>query len=238
LPFGTVADKKVELYTIDFPEQLKASVTNYGGILTSLYLPDKVGKMENVVLGYQNSKDYGYNPNYFGAIIGRCCSRIADGSFMLAGREYSIPKNNGHNHLHGGIRGFDRVIWEVVDIIESTNKAANIGVVLSIPIARYFKVAPNGWSEGMTFLHLPFLDQMFWTWILSMALMDIVSCLETKGADSDKSIVLTSELFRTECGFNISALVIIIILIALYLTFWWFSYSSFKALVGFIKAAL
>ena len=122
LPFGTVADRQVELYIIEFSTKLKASVTNYGGILTSLFLPDKVGKMENVVLGYENSEDYCDNPNYFGAIIGRCCNRIADGSFILGGREYSLGKNIDPNHLHGGIKGFDSAIWEVKEILETNNK--------------------------------------------------------------------------------------------------------------------
>lgn len=103
---------------------------------------------------------------------------------------------------------------------KTTNKAAIIGVVLSIPIALYFKVAPNGWSESMVFLHLPFLDQMLWTWILSMAIMVAVSYMESRGKDNEKSIVLSKELFRTGRSFNISALIIIIILVVLYAVFW------------------
>ncbi len=103
---------------------------------------------------------------------------------------------------------------------KTTNKAAIIGVVLSIPIALYFKVAPNGWFESILFLNLPFLDQMLWTWILSMIIMVIVSYLETKGKDNEKGIELSKELFRTGKGFNISALVIIVILIILYTIFW------------------
>ena len=103
---------------------------------------------------------------------------------------------------------------------KTTNKAAIIGVVLSIPIALYFKVAPNGWSESMVFLHLPFLDQMLWTWILSMAIMVAVSYMESRGKDNEKSIVLSKELFRTGRSFNISTLIIIIILVVLYAVFW------------------
>jgi SSS family solute:Na+ symporter len=103
---------------------------------------------------------------------------------------------------------------------KTTNKAAIIGVVLSIPIALYFKVSPNGWSESMMFLNLPFLDQMLWTWLLSMAIMVLFSYLETKGADNDRAIVLSKELFSTGRGFNISALVIIIILVVLYIAYW------------------
>jgi solute:Na+ symporter, SSS family len=103
---------------------------------------------------------------------------------------------------------------------KTTNRAAIFGVVLSIPIALYFKVAPNGWSESMLFLNLPFLDQMLWTWLLSMVIMVIISYLEAKGKDSEEAITLSPELFKTGKAFNISALIIIAILIVLYTIFW------------------
>jgi len=103
---------------------------------------------------------------------------------------------------------------------KTTNKAAIIGVVLSIPIALYFKVAPHGWSDSMLFLNIPFLDQMFWTWILSMIIILGVSYIEAKGEDNEKGIILSKELFKTEKAFNISAVIIILILIVLYTVFW------------------
>lgn len=103
---------------------------------------------------------------------------------------------------------------------KTTNNAAIWGVLLSIPIALYFKVAPNGWSDSAFFLKLPFLDQMFWTWILSMLIMVVVSYVEKKGADHEKGIDLSKSLFATGPAFNISAVVICLILAMLYAMFW------------------
>ncbi len=103
---------------------------------------------------------------------------------------------------------------------KTTNNAAIWGVILSIPIALYFKVAPNGWSDSAIFLELPFMNQMFWTWILSMLIMVAISYLEGKGEDHKKGIDLTGGIFATGPVFNISAFAIILILVALYAMFW------------------
>ena len=103
---------------------------------------------------------------------------------------------------------------------KTTNKAAIWGAVLSIPIALYFKVAPNGWSDSAFFVNLPFMNQMMWTFILSAIIMLIVSYLEGKGADHEKGIPLSKQLFATGKVFNTSATVIILILIVLYFVFW------------------
>jgi aldose 1-epimerase len=86
-------------------------VINYGGIITSLAMPDRHGKMEDIVLGYDSLEDYLTASPYFGALIGRYGNRIAKGKFSLDGKEYTLAVNNGANHLHGGIKGFDKVIW-------------------------------------------------------------------------------------------------------------------------------
>lgn len=103
---------------------------------------------------------------------------------------------------------------------KTTNRAAIWGALLSIPIALYFKVAPNSWSESAFFLELPFMDQMFWTWILTMAFMLIISYLEGRGADHEKGIPLTKGLFKTEKVFNVSATIIGAICVILYFLFW------------------
>lgn len=103
---------------------------------------------------------------------------------------------------------------------KTTNNAAIVGAILSIPIALYFKVAPNGWSDISFFLNLPFMNQMFWTWILSMGIMIALSYWETKGADQEKGIKLSKELFKTDPVFNISAFLICLVLVALYAMFW------------------
>ncbi len=103
---------------------------------------------------------------------------------------------------------------------KNTNNAAIWGVILSIPIALYFKVGPNEWSDSVVFLKMPFMNQMFWTTILSMLIMAIISLIEGKGKDHEKGIDLSRKLFATDPVFNISAFAVILILIALYAMFW------------------
>ena len=87
---------------------------NYGGILVSLKVPDRTGRLSDVVLGYDSLAQYvKSNGPYFGAVVGRYANRIAGGTFVLNGDVYQLATNNGANHLHGGIRGFDKVVWEV-----------------------------------------------------------------------------------------------------------------------------
>src|ERR1700735_4610431 len=110
--FGQTSDgTAVDLYTLA-DGKVEARITNYGGIVVSLRVPDRTGKLDDVVLGYDSFEGYRGNPAYFGAIIGRYANRIAHGSFQLDGKTYSIPKNDGDNALHGGIRGFDKMVWE------------------------------------------------------------------------------------------------------------------------------
>mgnify|MGYP001814460900 CR=1 FL=1 len=103
---------------------------------------------------------------------------------------------------------------------KTTNNAAIWGVVLSIPIALYFKVAPKGWSEAVFFLNMPFMDQMFWTLIITCLIMVVISYLENKGADHEKGIPLSREFFATRPSFNISAFIVMIVLAFLYTIFW------------------
>ncbi len=103
---------------------------------------------------------------------------------------------------------------------KTTNRASIWGVLLSIPIALYFKVGPNGWVDSAFFISLPFMWQMFWTCILSILIMMVVSYVEGKGEDHEKAIIITPDLFKTSRAFNISSTIIIIILIFLYFVFW------------------
>ena len=112
-PFGKTKDgESVDIYTLRNRNGMETKITNYGGIVVSLTAPDVSNKYEDVVLGYNNLDDY-MNPPfpYFGAIIGRFGNRIAKGRFTLNGHEYKLAVNNGENHLHGGLKGFDRVVW-------------------------------------------------------------------------------------------------------------------------------
>ncbi|MFY0652615.1 MAG: galactose mutarotase [Cyclobacteriaceae bacterium] len=111
--FGTLpSGEKVKLFTLVNTNGIKTTITNYGGIITSLWTPDKNGNFGDIVLGYDNLDDYVKGSPYFGAIVGRYGNRIAKGKFSLDGQEYSLAINNTVNHLHGGKKGFDKVLWE------------------------------------------------------------------------------------------------------------------------------
>lgn len=110
--FGTADGKEVSLYTLANAGGMEARITNYGGIVVSLKVPDRQGQLDDVVLGYDNLDDYtAGNPGYLGALIGRYGNRIARGRFTLNGVEYKLATNNNENHLHGGVKGFDKVVW-------------------------------------------------------------------------------------------------------------------------------
>jgi aldose 1-epimerase len=110
--FGTTPDgTPVDLYTLRNAKGAEARIMNYGGIVTSLKVPDRKGNLGDVVLGYDHLDGYLTNNPYFGSLVGRYGNRIAKGKFTLHGKEYTLATNNGPNHLHGGIKGFDKVVW-------------------------------------------------------------------------------------------------------------------------------
>ncbi len=111
--FGkTKEGTEVFLYTLKNHNNVSVSITNYGGIITSVKVPDKNGNISDIVLGYDHVDGYIINNSpYFGALIGRYGNRIAKGKFSLDGVQYKLATNNGVNHLHGGEKGFDKVIW-------------------------------------------------------------------------------------------------------------------------------
>lgn len=113
-PFGTLPDgRAVEQFTLRNANGIEIKAIGFGGIITSLRVPDRSGKLDDVVLGFDRLEPYLKNDPFFGAIIGRYGNRIAEGSFTLDGKTYTLAKNNGPNHLHGGVKGFDKVLWEV-----------------------------------------------------------------------------------------------------------------------------
>ncbi len=119
--FGALPDgSPVEIYTIT-DGTIEAGIIPYGAILVSLGTPDRNGRMDDVVLGFDDAAGYFANNNgngicFFGSVVGRYANRIAHGSFMLDGKKYSLPKNNGDNTLHGGPRGFYNVLWTAAPI--------------------------------------------------------------------------------------------------------------------------
>ncbi len=110
--FGKTPDgQDADIYTLTNSGGAEVKITNYGGIVTSLKVPDRNGKLDDIVLGFDNLDAYLKGHPYFGAIIGRYGNRISKGRFTLHGVEYKLAVNNGENHLHGGIKGFDKVVW-------------------------------------------------------------------------------------------------------------------------------
>ncbi len=110
----------IKLYTLKNESGMTVRVTNYGAIVTSIIVPDRNGKQADVALGYDRVEDYinAVDKPYFGAVVGRYGNRIAKGEFTLDGETYSLLKNNGENHLHGGAIGFDKVVWTVDEYVE------------------------------------------------------------------------------------------------------------------------
>ena len=110
--FGTAGGKEVFLYTLINSKGTEVKITNFGGIVTSWISADKNNQKSNIVLGYDSLSGYLATHPYFGAIVGRYGNRIAKGKFSIDSVEYTLAINNGPNHLHGGVVGFDKVVWE------------------------------------------------------------------------------------------------------------------------------
>lgn len=110
--YGVLSNgEEVSLYTLVNDNGLRTSITNYGGIVVSLETPDREGNLGDVVLGYDNLDDYELRNPYFGCLVGRYGNRIANAQFTLEGTTYTLAQNNGNNHLHGGLKGFDKKVW-------------------------------------------------------------------------------------------------------------------------------
>lgn len=115
--YGEVAGEKITQYTLTNPSGMSVKIINYGATVTDIMTPDKNGQMGNVVLGYDSLAGFLQTGNpYFGCIVGRYANRIANAKFTLDGKEYTLAPNNNGNTLHGGIKGFDKVVWKASDI--------------------------------------------------------------------------------------------------------------------------
>ncbi|MGQ8338238.1 aldose epimerase family protein [Sunxiuqinia sp. A32] len=145
--FGKTIDGKETTLFVLSNGNVEVSITNFGGIITSLIVPDKEGKSENIVLGFDDvseyqSDQYLENCHYFGCIVGRVCNRITKGKFTLNGKDYQLPINNGDRHIHGGIEGFDKKIWDAKTI----NEENRVGLEL-----QYFsKDGEEGYPGNLT----------------------------------------------------------------------------------------
>jgi aldose 1-epimerase len=135
IPFGTVGGQPVDLYVLSSPGGMTAKVMTYGATLTELDTADRNGKFNDVVLGFDSLGGYLSKEPYFGAIVGRVGNRIAKGRFTLGGRTYQLATNDGPNHLHGGLKGFDKVVWRAEVVPGDT------------PSVRFSYTSPDG-EEG------------------------------------------------------------------------------------------
>jgi aldose 1-epimerase len=117
--FGEADGKAVDLYTLTNKNGAQVKITTYGGIITSWTSPDKSGNKSSIVLGFDSLSGYLAKPPFFGALIGRYGNRIAKGKFKIDDSTYTLATNNGINHLHGGVKGFDKVVWDAQTISDS-----------------------------------------------------------------------------------------------------------------------
>jgi aldose 1-epimerase len=126
--FGkTPGGEPVDLYVLTNARGMEVRAITFGGIITGIRVPDRAGNVADVALGFGELEPYLKNPPYFGAIVGRYGNRIAKGRFTLDGRSYTLAVNNAPNHLHGGVKGFDKVVWKA----EPFTRADAVGVVFS-----------------------------------------------------------------------------------------------------------
>lgn len=125
--FGKADGKEVSLYTLTNDNGMQVKITNYGGIVVSIIVPDRSGEMADIALGYDSVEGYVAKTPYFGAIIGRYGNRIGNAKFTLEGKEYTLAKNDGPNNLHGGVKGFDKVIWNAKPVKEKDT----VGLILT-----------------------------------------------------------------------------------------------------------
>ena len=115
-PFGKVGDAPVQLYTLTNTHGLVAKITNFGATVTALHVPDRTGTLADIVLAFDNVEAYAAGGPYFGAIVGRVANRIANARFTLDGKDYSLAANDRPHHLHGGRKGWDKVVWSAKEV--------------------------------------------------------------------------------------------------------------------------
>ena len=128
--FGKLSDgREVFKYSLKNNAGMRVEIINYGAIVTNLYVKDRNGVLADVVLGYDSVQGYVDGKSYFGAIVGRYGNRIAKGSFLLDGKKYQLPLNDGENHLHGGIKGFNNVLWSAEPIEEKNGPSLKLTYV-------------------------------------------------------------------------------------------------------------
>jgi len=119
-PFGTLKDgRTVSIYKLTNRHEMEVEISDFGCVVVSLQVPDRDGVLEDIVLGYDTLDEYVGDTYYFGCIVGRYANRIAGGRFSVGSTRYSLARNDGENHLHGGLKGFNKVLWEAKGFTDS-----------------------------------------------------------------------------------------------------------------------
>jgi aldose 1-epimerase len=147
-PFGVMPDgRAVEMSTLTNGHGVQVRTIPYGAIIVSIRTPDRSGRFDDIVLGFDQLGGYLRQPPYFGAVVGRYGNRIAKGLFVIDGTTFHLATNNGPNHLHGGVRGFDKQLWSA----ESFQHGGNAGVVYSLTSANGDEGYPGTLSVKVTY---------------------------------------------------------------------------------------
>lgn len=150
--FGEIENQEVVQFSITNKSGFTVRFINYGCVITDIIAPDREGNMENVVLGFDCMEDYENHSPYFGAVVGRIAGRIANSQFTLNGKSYQITKNEGDNHLHGGVKGFSHVLWDYKVVEEKdavgvefsyTSKAGEEGFPGKVEVTTTYLVNEN-----------------------------------------------------------------------------------------------
>ena len=144
-PYGKLPDgTEIALYTLVNDQGMKATITNYGGIVVALHAPDREGNLADVVLGFDTLNEYLDHSPFFGCLVGRVGNRIANARFTLEGVEYVLAQNDGQNHLHGGIAGFDKKLWSAQAVERPDGPALKLSYTSPL-----IKIASGGDHHGV-----------------------------------------------------------------------------------------
>jgi aldose 1-epimerase len=151
-PFGKMPDgTSVDIYTLTNVHGIEARIITYGAIVVSLKTPGRNGRLDDVVLGFDKFDDYLTRSRFFGAVAGRYANRIGNARFTLDGKTYELAANNGRNHLHGGRRGFDKVVWKG----DTFDRGGDVGVALAYVSADGEEGYPGTLNVSVTYTLTP-----------------------------------------------------------------------------------
>jgi aldose 1-epimerase len=146
--YGSVDGREVTLFKLENANGIRTEITNYGGAVVSLFTPDRNGNLDDIVLGFDSLASYVSDSPYFGCIVGRYGNRIGKARFTIEGVEYKLAANNGPNHLHGGIKGFDKVVWDA----KGLQQPDAVGVELTYMSRDGEEGYPGNLSSTVTYL--------------------------------------------------------------------------------------